>query len=398
MKASDLLSLSLRMFKTRPLRTFLTVLGVGIGIAAVLFLVSLGYGLQQVILNRIATADTLLALDVNAGPGGAVLLDAARIAEIRAMPHVTEVSRQKNFPAQASINDLTGNLQLSGIDPSFQRLKGLRLTHGEELQPGDATGALISSAAIRLFNLQAEDIIGRPMEVSLLLPREGGVSGEIDSVTVDHSFRIAGVVDDDQISTVYLPLEGLGAVSIDVVDQLKVKVESSAYTQETRDALIAQGLVVSALSDIIEQASKIFRIVQIVLALFGLVALVVSAIGMFNTMTIALLERTNEIGIMRAIGITKTDVCKLFLLESMLMGFLGGLGGVLMGVAAGSLTNIGVNMLAVRFGGSAIDLFYVPGWFVTVIIVFSTCIGFLTGLYPSLRASRLNPLDALRYK
>jgi putative ABC transport system permease protein len=115
-------------------------------------------------------------------------------------------------------------------------------------------------------------------------------------------------------------------------------------------------------------------------------------------MTIALLERTNEIGIMRAIGITKTDVCKLFLLESMLMGFLGGLGGVLMGVAAGSLTNIGVNMLAVRFGGSAIDLFYVPGWFVTVIIVFSTCIGFLTGLYPSLRASRLNPLDALRYK
>ena len=137
---------------------------------------------------------------------------------------------------------------------------------------------------------------------------------------------------------------------------------------------------------------------QTVLALFGLIALFVSAIGMFNTMTIALLERTNEIGIMRSIGVRRSDIRKLFLFESMLMGFLGGVGGVGIAMLGGTLANMGINALAQRFGGTALNLFVYPAWFVILIIVFSAIIGFLTGLYPSYRASRLNPLDALRYK
>jgi putative ABC transport system permease protein len=115
-------------------------------------------------------------------------------------------------------------------------------------------------------------------------------------------------------------------------------------------------------------------------------------------MTIALLERTNEIGIMRAIGVTRRDMLMLFLMESSLMGLLGGVGGVAVGYLGGEIANTGLNILAKTMGGQTLNLFYRPLWFILVIIVFSTIIGFLTGVYPSIRAARMNPLEALRYK
>jgi len=81
-----------------------------------------------------------------------------------------------------------------------------------------------------------------------------------------------------------------------------------------------------------------------------------------------------------------------------MMGFLGGVGGVIIGYIAGEIANFGINILAKGFGGQPLDLFYHPSWFVALIIVFSTVIGFLTGVYPSRRAAKLNPLEALRYK
>lgn len=80
------------------------------------------------------------------------------------------------------------------------------------------------------------------------------------------------------------------------------------------------------------------------------------------------------------------------------MGFLGGLGGVIVGIVGGKLVNIGLNFLAKSFGGQAVNLFFSPNWFILFIIIFSALVGLLTGLYPSKKAANLNPLDALRYK
>lgn len=399
MRLPDVISLSTRMFKTRPMRTFLTVLGVGVGIGTVLFLVSLGYGLQNIILNRIATADSLLTLDVNPGPSEALRLDEDALAVIKAIPDVEEVSRLKSVNAQFTIGNLTSNGQLSAIDASFFRLKGIVTSYGELPEQGDVQSAVISSAQAALFNLKPEEIVGRKMDLTILLKRlsEDGTENT-ESVERPIPYQIAGVIEDENQSYAYVFMQSIADLDIHTYDQLKVRVQSTDVMEQTRNILLDRGYIVSALSDTIEEATKVFRVIQTMLGLFGLVALVVSAIGMFNTMTITLLERINEIGIMRAIGFRRRDIRALFLVESMLMGFLGGLGGVLLGVLAGKIANLGLNFVATRFGGSAFNLFYTPGWFVSVIIIFSTCIGFLTGVYPSRRASRLNPLDALRYK
>jgi ABC-type antimicrobial peptide transport system permease subunit len=190
----------------------------------------------------------------------------------------------------------------------------------------------------------------------------------------------------------------LDNVHIDKYSVLKIKADNDKDLEIIRSQIVERGFLVSSLSDTIEQANKIFKIIQIFLFFFGFIALVVSAIGMFNTMTITLLERTNEIGIMRSIGISGRDIRKIFLMEASLMGLFGGIGGVAVGYVAGQAVNFLINILAKNFGGTSISLFYSPWQFILIVVGFSIVVGFLTGIYPSIRASRLNPLDALRYK
>lgn len=377
----------------------MTILGVSVGIGTVLFLVSLGYGLQRVILDKITTADALLSLDVSPGTSGLITLDGETLNKVRQIPHVAEISPMINLSSQLTMGDLTSDSLVYAVDPSFFRLGGIQTKAGKLFDSPDSHDIVISTAGMKLFNLTEDQIIGKEVLLTLFVPQTNGDGLEdIKVVKRNEKYTIRGVVDDENASFIYLPINTISDLNFDNYAQIKVKVDANENMEAVRNKIIDLGLLVSSLSDTIDQANKIFQIVQIVLALFGLVALVVSAIGMFNTMTIALLERINEIGIMRSIGSSSRDIRLLFLVESLLMGFLGGLGGVLIGYISGEIANFGINFLAKNFGGQALHLFYSPLWFIGVIIIFSTFIGVLTGLYPSRRASKLNPLEALRYK
>ena len=147
-----------------------------------------------------------------------------------------------------------------------------------------------------------------------------------------------------------------------------------------------------------EQANKIFQGIQAVLAVFGGIALTVSAIGMFNTMTVTLLERTAEIGIMRTLGASSGDIKILFVSEAVIVGFLGGVMGILFGLSIGFTLNGVMNATASHFGGKSVSLFSFPIPFLMFIAIFSAVVGFMTGVFPARRAANLNPLDAIRYK
>lgn len=396
----DSLRLSLRIFTTRPKRTFLTILGVGIGIAAVLFLVSVGYGIQKVIIGTISTADSLLSLGVAPGSSGLITLSQDHVDGFGKMANVLEVARSKNITAQLGLDDLTSDGVVRAVDPSFFRLNGMFANSGKLFTDGNTKNMVVSSATAKLFGLTPETIIGKKISITAYVPHDSaeGADQQVDTVTLPEPYTVTAVMTDDIASFVYVPIATLGAVPITSFDIVKVKVSTKAVAESVREKIISDGFLVSSLSDVIDQANQIFRIVQIVLASLGLVALVVSAIGMFNTMTIALLERTNEIGIMRSIGVTRSDVQKLFLTEAMVMGLLGGVGGVAMGIGFGELVNLAFNLIAKRLGGVPVSLFVIPWWFVAVIIGFSTFIGFLTGIFPAIRAAKMDPLEALRYK
>jgi len=385
------------------MRTALTILGVSVGIGAVLFLVSFGYGLQETVLNNITTADALLSLDVSSGKSDVIQLNQDSIDKITNLPNVTEVSPVVALPSQITLKEFTADTTLYTIKPSFLNLSGLVPFRGTFFK-ADNNGnnqkqVVISSAMAQLFNIDPTDIVGQQINITTFVPRtDSDGQNQVDVIEQTSPFTIVGVVDDERSSLTYVPADVLENITYSTYVGAKVKVSNSEAMTSVREQIINMGFLVSVLQDTIDQVKKIFSIVQVVLGLFGLIALTVSAIGMFNTMTVMLLERTNEIGIMRSIGVTRKDVRKLFIFEAMIMGFLGGLGGVLLGYLGGFLANIGINVLAHYFGGQALDLFSSPTWFIVLIILFSTIIGLLTGIFPAQRAAKINPLDALRYK
>jgi putative ABC transport system permease protein len=332
-------------------------------------------------------------------------LNQKQLEAFAALPHVREVSPIANVPAQLSLNQFTGDALANVLQPSFFRLSGLEPQAGRFFKDGEQGQAVITSTVAKLFNLKVNEVVGRKVTVTLFFSPAASEEELADSRAPDvevverrQEFTIAGVIENDLSSLVYLNRADLGELPITEYAQAKVRVEAGEFIDAVREQVKEQGFSVFALSDTIAEANKIFKAIQVVLALFGIVALIVAAIGMFNTVTIALLERTQEIGIMKAIGAASGDVFVMFLTESALMGFWGGVSGVLLGYTGGAVFNLALNVLASRLGGEPLDLFVRPLWFVGGIVVFSTAVGFMTGVLPARRAARLKTLEALRYK
>ena len=403
MQIRDILQLSLRVFKTNKLRTALTVLGIGVGIGTILFLVSLGFGLQKTILEQITTSDALLSLDVFSESSSIIELDQENLDKIESMPEIMEVSPITTVPAQIEIDNLSSGTMANAVKPSYFKLSGIQTTTGDLFTEGEGNKIVISSAALKSFNISDNnDALGKIVSIKLYLSKEKqeeeNMVEEVEEISLINDFEIIGTIEDESSSYIYISFSDVSHLNLPSFSRVKIKVSDQDEIENIREKVIEMGFSVSALSDTIDEANKIFQAVQIVLSLFGAVALIVSAIGMFNTMTIALLERTHEIGIMKSLGASNKDVWKMFLFEAAIIGFLGGVSGIFIGVMAGKLSNFGVNKLASSLGGAEVNLFYTPNEFIIIILAFSLIVGFLTGLYPARRASRLNPLDALRYK
>ncbi len=393
---SDILKLSLRMFKARTMRTILTVLGMSVGIAAILFLVSFGYGLQRTLLKKITTSDALVTLDITVGEeNGETKLNPKTVETLKGIDGVNSVIPALELRGQSHFEGTAYEVSVVSTEDQFINLDGLVFSYGKNFS-NSAWEIAISSGVAQIFTDKPESLLGKPLDMTIFLKKSAGSTQE-EEVHPEKPYIITGIVQSED-NLVYLPISTLSAFSLPDFTKLKVKCVSTDRVEPVRSAIQERGFVASSISEIVDQANKVFSVIQIVLMIFGLIALIVSAIGMFNTMTIALLERTEEIGIMKAIGASNRAIWMMFIAEASIMGFLGGLGGVLLGWLEGECLNLLVNLIASRFGGESVDLFYSPLWFVTTIIIFGAFVGLLTGVFPARKAGKIDTLDALRYK
>lgn len=404
MRVQDLAQLSTRMFKTNPLRTWLTILGMGVGTGAVVVLVGLGFGLQQIILEQIVFGETLLSLGVSSTGAQGLSLTPETVTEFEKNPAVLDAAPLARFPALVTYKGLTGNVFVQGVEPAYLRYAGITPTVGEvflEEDAGDTNTIMLSPAVLKLFGIpdaEAEKFIGEKVSLRLLIPADDGTDN-VNEIIIDKEYTVRGITKEQGVLNALMMLPELrNYVGIEEFERIQVRVDNNGNLPIVEEQLIEAGYRVTALSKTVEQASKIFQGIQAVLGTFGGIALLVSAIGMFNTMTVTLLERTKEIGIMRTIGASPNDVKYLFVSESVVVGFLGGISGIIMGIVLGGTVNIALNIVAGQFGGQAVKLFVFPLDFLAFIAIFSAAVGYLTGIFPARRASTLNPLDAIRYE
>lgn len=417
MKFKDIVELSFQRFRTRSLRFLLTVFGVGVGIGVVFLLVTLGFGLQELVIGRISSSESLLSLDVAVSEDTAKILPItnATVDEFKKIPGVTDVSPLLSSPVELNYGTIKAQSLAQAVNPAYFRYAGISASVGK-LFDEEKDGIVVSKTVLRLFDLQPQDALNKEVNLTLFLPKQTQIvseekkpsiagksttptptpntDNEINIVALPVPFKIVGILD-DEANSIYIPLSAVGISDLTYA-QTKVRVQTKESINPVREALLAKGFTVKALTDTLDQLNQIFRATQASLGVLGIVALFIASVGMFNTLTISLLERTREVGILKTIGATHRDIWMIFLFEAELIGALGGISGVLGGIIFSKVVNILVNGMAQRFGGQSVNLFLAPWWFIFTIIIVSLFVGFLTGVYPAKRAAKISPLEALK--
>src|SRR5208283_863865 len=160
----------------------------------------------------------------------------------------------------------------------------------------------------------------------------------------------------------------------------------------------SMGFAAFSLLDASKSLRTFFSVFDLLLGIFGSLALAVATLGIVNTLVMAILERRREIGVLKALGAADSDVRQLFFVEAGVMGFLGGIFGVLFGWLIGRALTFGTNFYLKRQSLSPIEVTSVPWWLILFAILFAILVSLAAGLYPASRAAKLNPVDALRYE
>lgn len=400
LKIRELLSLSFRTFRTKPQRAFLTIMGMSIGIATVLLLVSLGYGLQYILIGKLMTTeDSLITMEISYPSESNITIEKPLLEKIKTYPNVDEVSPIAEFSGEINENGNSGLLVDTRIvEPSYFRLVGLLPTVGVPLFESDKDpGLVVSSQTLIPLNLFPDETsLNKTLSFKVFYPNNEK-NESVESIS-NIPLKIKGIITDESMPPTTIIFANSLSQEPPFYQKILVKADDVDSLEGLRDRFLEEGFLVSARIDLVTQARKITNIITIILGVFGVTALIVSAIGMFNTMLVGFLERIYEVGILKSIGATDYDVRNLFLVEATIMGFLGGVGGIILGIGGGEILNLVLSTLATRFGGDAIRLFLTPWWFIFLILSFSLIIGFISGWWPAHRAAGLSPKEAFTKK
>lgn len=394
MRIFDAFEIAWNDFTANKMRTFLTILGVSIGIGAIVFLVSLGYGVQELTINKITSITALTTYEINTEGSSIIKINDDLLAKIKTINGVTGVYPNFSASAQLGKNDLWTDTTVYAVDRQYLEYEGVKLEKGEYWNE-KSERVLLTTAALTALGIDANSALNQKIDLNLLVS-QSKTAGE-SSEPIELQLPIGGIISDNATSYAYIPLSQIPLQNKDYYSA-KVKVSSQASMASVKDELTSLGVKTTTVGDTVVQLEKIFNIVRIVLFMLGLVALFVASIGMFNTLTISLLEKTREIGIIKALGATNSFVWQVFNFQAILISTLGGIFGILIGWGFGKILNVLVNIIAKSLGGESVNLFVTPMQFIISIIAVSFIIGILTGYYPSRRASKINPLDALRYE
>ncbi len=437
MRFIDLLALIWSNLARRKGRVALTAIGVIIGTAAVVLLVSLGVGLQQNAEAQLGGIGDLTRITVYpgfaaegggmvVGPGGAmdqaVPLNQAAMDSIAAIPGVTAVIPQDYLQGWAVLRagKLEGSGNMIGIGGDDLSKLGIVATQGE-LSLARGSVIIGSQIASNFYDPRPRpnqeppeppDLYGQTLNMELVKWDENGQ--EIRKKTRAH---VVGVLEETQGEpdwSIFMPMSDLDAYNAWITGQrvnrdkqgyntFTVKVDDVDRVVDIAEQITAMGFQAWSPQSFVEGISSFYLVLQMAFGSMGAIALLVAAIGIANTMTMAILERTREIGLMKAVGANNRHVLAIFLGEAAGIGFIGGLGGVLFSWALGQVLNV---LVIAYMAGQAAQTGQMPMtaavvtplWLPLSALLFATLMGLVSGLYPALNAATLAPMAALKYE
>jgi putative ABC transport system permease protein len=397
MRYQTLIYMALKNISYKKLRTALTVMGVVIGIGAIVFLVSFALGLRNTVNKQVVGSETVKTLDVTSPDSGAIHLNNANLALFGKLSHVKQVSRTYIVPGTISFDGSTSNSIVYGTDGTYLQLLAPKVMAGKITIDRDSTvNAVVNQALLKSIGItKADKALNKKITIRTDLSQAVNGKAPAASVTV----TVTGVISSSGGAEIYTNGAFIRkALSFDYT-QAKVVVDGQSNVQAVRDQIGARGFTTQSPLDTINQINKLFNIFAILLAGFGGIGMIIAVLGMFNTLTISLLERTSEIGLMMSIGARRRDIRRLFMFEALALSLMGGLGGLIGAWTIGEIVNIILSTLAGSRGLSGgIHIFSVPYFLSGAAILFVLLVGYVVVFFPARRAARINPIDALKHE
>ena len=397
-RPADSIHLALRAITAHRLRSFLTLLGIGVGIAAVILLTSIGEGIHRFVLTEFTQFGTNL---ISVAPGKVktsgpaptgiptsvrpLTLDDARA--LRRLPQVTGVAAIVWGNSEVKGNGRTRRSTIYGTTPEMLKVYSMSMASGQFLPPEDSESArsfVVLGAKLKNELFGVENPLGARLTIGSLQFRVIGIleaKGQVLGVDLDDSAyiptaRALELYNRDGLMTIELSYaEGVPAarVSAAVVKLLEARHGREDFTITTQE-------------DMLRTLSNILDVLTMAVGALGSISLLVGGVGIVTIMTIAVTERTGEIGLLVALGAPRGTILGLFLGEAVVLSALGGVFGLALGIALAQIIRLLVPALPV----------HTPIAFVVVAELVAVLIGLLAGVLPARRAARLDPVEALR--
>lgn len=396
--AFELTEISFRNLISKKTRTYTTIFGISLGIGFIVFLLSLGYGVERLIITEITTEHNLNQVDIVPSTGSGIKLNKESISEIEKINGISNVYPIMSSARKASFLGANTDVVVYSVKEGYLKSTSSLLLSGEYIRDDDDKYELIiNTDYLATIGINEEKIIGETLELEKPLISEEAVQDGEKAVQeeVKQKYTIVGVVEDLNPPVVYILIND---EEVTDYSQAQVVLEDVDVVSQVRAEIEAKGYETTSVVDTIAQIEAVFNYIKIALTAIGLSAFVISLLGMVNTLTVSLLERTREIGLMKSIGMESDNIRSLFITESMLMGFAGGVLGVLIGGIGGVLSSLILSLISLSNGGSYVSVSYIPLLMVFLICVASSLFGYWTGIFPAKRAVAMAPLDALRYE
>lgn len=385
--------IALRNLSSKKLRTFLTLFGVVIGIGAIFFLLSFGLGLQNLVTKQIVGGTSVKSIDVTTPNSKILKLDSSTTDRIKHLAHVDKAGLEFSFPGSMKKSGSELDTVVYGVNTDYQELSDFEKIAGRLIKNEDAEVAVINdSARTALGFSSASDAVDKSLSMYILLNDSSEKQKNIEK-----EFKIVGVINSGAGSEVIVPSHVFETAGVKVYSQMKLTADNEASVSSLRQQIDGLGFQTASPSDTIDQINQIFKLFNFALVGFGAIGMIVAVLGMFNTLTISLLERTKEIGLMIALGGRNRDMSKLFIFEAALLSVIGAATGILLAILTSLAVNSFMNNFAHKRGVSeTFAIFSYPLWLVASLLSFMVLVGLTVAFFPAKRAQRIDPIDALR--
>ncbi len=375
--------------RAKKLRSFLTMLGIAIGTGSVFLLVSFGIGLQDLVATQVSQGQSINTIDVTTAGSRTLQIDGSTVKDIATIPQVSAAGGYFAKASKLTIGGATADVVLYGVDELYLASGNFTLSAGKMIDLGKTNQIALSASILEALGVtDAKQAVGKVVDVSMRRD---------DGTTATEKYTVSGIVSSGASTEAFVAPAIFTAGTPQGMAGIKVLADNRQAVTQIRHSIESRGYTTTSPLDTLNQIDQFFRIFRIVLVGFGAVGMLIAILGMINTLTVSLLERTKEVALMLALGAQARDMRQLFIVEAVILSLLGGIVGIIGARTVSGIVDVVLNQLAHGRGATTtFTVFAAPPWLILVSLAIMAGVGYVVAFLPARRAARVNSIEALR--